>query len=187
MKTIHKTAVLLLSVSVGQSAFAASEAEMMSTCNSYAAHHLHVSTSDIANLKYEGQRVDGTHAVNGSTTYGETFQCSFNGSGSHVVNWYHSGGSRGPSQASEPEMMSACNSYAAHHLHVSASAIASVSYEGQRVDGTHAVNGKTTSGQTFQCSFDRTGARVVNWYHSAPTDCPADVSEANRYLYPACN
>ena len=121
MRSIFKTAVLVVSVSAGQSAFAASEAEMMSTCNSYAAHHLHVSTSDIAALKYEGQRVDGTHAVNGSTTFGETFQCSFNRSGSHVVNWYHSGGSRGNAQASEAEMMSACNSYAAHHLHVSAS------------------------------------------------------------------
>ena len=187
MRSIFKTAVLVVSVSAGQSAFAASEAEMMSTCNSYAAHHLHVSTSDIAALKYKGQRVDGTHAVNGSTTFGETFQCSFNRSGSHVVNWYHSGASRGNAQASEAEMMSACNTYAAHHLHVSASAIASLSYEGQRTDGTHAVNGNTTSGQTFQCSFDRAGARVVNWYHSAPTNCPADVSEANRYLYPACN
>lgn len=180
-------ALTVLAIGAGQTAVAQSEAEMMSTCNSYAAHHLHVSTSDIATLKYEGQRVDGTHAVNGSTTYGETFQCSFNRSGSHVVNWYHSGNSSASSQASEAEMMSACNTYAAHHLHVSASAIASLSYEGQRVDGTHAVNGNTTSGQSFQCSFERTGTRVVNWYHSAPTNCPVDVSEADRYLYPACN
>ena len=84
-------------------------------------------------------------------------------------------------------MMSACNTYAAHHLHVSPSEIASLSYEGQRVDGTHAVNGSATSGQSFQCSFERTGARVVNWYHSAPSGCPSDISEANRYLYPGCN
>lgn len=187
----HKSAKTLaftfLAIGLGQTALAASEAEMMTKCNSYAAHHLHVSTSDIANLSYEGQRVDGTHAVNGSTTSGQTFQCSFNKSGSHVVNWYHSGASSSGGQADEATMMSTCNTYAAHHLHVSTSDIASLSYEGQRVDGTHAVNGGTTSGQTFQCSFDRNGTRVVNWYHSAPTDCPADVSEANRYLYPACD
>ena len=186
-KVCSLAAITALAFVAGQPAFAQSEAEMMSTCNTYAAHHLHVSTSDIATLSYEGQRVDGTHAVNGSTTYGETFQCSFNRSGSHVVSWYHSGNSRTNAQASEAQMMSTCNTYAAHHLHVSTSAIAALSYEGQRVDGTHAVNGNTTSGQTLQCSFERTGSRVVNWYHSAPTDCPADVSEANRYLYPACN
>ena len=89
--------------------------------------------------------------------------------------------------ASEAEMMSTCNTDAAHHLHVSTSDIAALKYEGQRVDGTHAINSSATFGETFQCSFDQTGARVVNWYHSAPTYCPADVSEADRYLYPACN
>jgi hypothetical protein len=88
--------------------------------------------------------------------------------------------------ADKAQMMSNCNTYAAHHLHVSTSDIASVSYEGQRADGTHAVNGNTSSGQTFQCSFNRAGTRVVSWYHSAPSICPSDVSEADRYRYPAC-
>lgn len=180
-------AIALLPFGAGQTALAADQSQMMSTCNSYAAHHLHLSTSDIANLSYEGQRVDGTHAVNGSTTSGQTFQCSFNRAGTHVVNWYHSGAASSGGSADESQMMSTCNTYAAHHLHVSTSDIANLSYEGQRVDGTHAVNGSTTAGQTFQCSFDRTGMRVVNWYHSAPSECPADISEANRYLYPACN
>lgn len=79
-------------VGTAQTALAADQSKMMSMCNSYAAHHLHVSTSDIATLSYEGQRVDGTHAVNGSTTSGQTFQCSFNRSGTHVVSWYHAGG-----------------------------------------------------------------------------------------------
>lgn len=88
--------------------------------------------------------------------------------------------------ADEAEMMSLCNTYAAHHLHLSTMDIAELSYEGQRVDGTHAVNGTTTAGQTFQCSFNRSGTHVVSWYHSAPATCPVDVSEADRYMYPAC-
>lgn len=89
--------------------------------------------------------------------------------------------------ADEAQMMTKCNSYAAHHLHVSTSDIATLSYEGQRVDGTHAVNGSATNGQTFQCSFNKAGTHVVSWYHSAPAGCPVDVSEADRYRYPACN
>jgi hypothetical protein len=85
------------------------------------------------------------------------------------------------------QMMAKCNTYAAHHLRVSTSDIAEVKYEGQRTDGTHAVNGTTTSGQTFQCSFNRAGSHVVGWFHSAPKGCPADVSEADRYRYPDCN
>ena len=89
--------------------------------------------------------------------------------------------------ADESQMMSMCNTYAAHHLHMSTSEIAELSYQGQRTDGTHAVNGSATNGQTFQCSFNAAGTHVVAWWHSAPTNCPADVSEADRYRYPACN
>lgn len=189
MRVFKKSMPLLLafaSMSAGHAALAADQSEMMATCNTYAARHLNVSTSDIATLSYQGQRVDGTHAVNGNTTSGQTFQCSFNASGSHVVNWYHSGAANSAATADSSQMMASCNTYAARHLGVSTSDIANVSYEGQRVDGTHAVNGNTTSGQNFQCSFNSSGTRVVNWYHSAPQGCPVDVSEADRYLYPAC-
>jgi hypothetical protein len=90
------------------------------------------------------------------------------------------------SAADESQMMSICNTYAARHLHLSTSQIASVKYEGQRTDGTHAVNGETTTGQTFQCSFNKSGKHVVHWTHTAPKGCPADVSQADRYLYPDC-
>lgn len=89
--------------------------------------------------------------------------------------------------ADESDMMSKCNRYAAHHLHVSTSDIADLKYEGTRTDGTHAVNGTTSAGQSFQCSFGPQGNYVVGWTHSAPTSCPADVTEADRYMYPACN
>jgi aerobic-type carbon monoxide dehydrogenase small subunit (CoxS/CutS family) len=88
--------------------------------------------------------------------------------------------------ADESQMMSACNTYAARHLHVNTSQITSLKYEGQRTDGTHAVNGGAANGQTFQCSFNKAGTHVVHWTHSAPKGCPADVSQANRYLYPDC-
>jgi hypothetical protein len=89
--------------------------------------------------------------------------------------------------AADPsQMMTMCNTYAAKHLHVSTSDILSVEYEGKRTDGTHAVNGTAANGQTFQCSFNSKGSHVVKWWHSAPTNCPADVSEADRYMYPGC-
>ena len=88
--------------------------------------------------------------------------------------------------ADQSQMMAMCNTYAAHHLHVSTSDIAEVKYEGQRTDGTHAVNGTATNGQTFQCSFNKKGTKVVGWSHTAPTGCPVDVSEADRYKYPEC-
>ena len=89
--------------------------------------------------------------------------------------------------ADEAQMMTICNTYAARHLGVSTSDIIDLKYEGQRTDGTHAVNGNAANGQTFQCSFNRSGKHVVNWSHSAPKGCPVDVSEADRYLYPECN
>lgn len=95
--------------------------------------------------------------------------------------------STGSQAADQSQMMSMCNTYAAHHLHVSTSDIAEVKYEGQRTDGTHAVNGSATNGQTFQCSFNKKGTKVVGWSHTAPQGCPVDVSEADRYKYPDCN
>ncbi|WP_417722742.1 hypothetical protein [Salipiger sp.] len=94
---------------------------------------------------------------------------------------------QGALAADEAQMMTMCNTYAAHHLHVSTSDIVELSYEGQRTDGTHAVNGSAANGQTFQCSFNSRGTHVVSWVHSSPTSCPFDVSEADRYMYPACD
>jgi hypothetical protein len=89
--------------------------------------------------------------------------------------------------ADQSQMMMTCNTYAARYLHVTPSDILDLKYEGQRTDGTHAVNGTARHGQTFQCSFNRAGTRVVHWTHSAPKGCPADVSQADRYLYPDCD
>ena len=88
--------------------------------------------------------------------------------------------------ADDSQMMATCNTYAARHLGVPTSDILELKYEGQRTDGTHAVNGSARNGQTFQCSFNRAGTQVVNWTHAAPKGCPADVSQADRYRYPDC-
>lgn len=77
LSVVGAAVMIVATWSTGSQA-AADESQMMSMCNTYAAHHLHISTSDIAEVKYEGQRTDGTHAVNGSATNGQTFQCSFN-------------------------------------------------------------------------------------------------------------
>lgn len=89
--------------------------------------------------------------------------------------------------ADQNHMLDACRAYASKHLHVDAGII-NVKYEGQRTDGTHAVNGDTETSppMTFQCSFNKSGNRVVRWVHDTPKGCPSDVSEANRYMYPDC-
>ena len=77
-KMMHSTGYLItigLAIACATAAptTAADESTMMSICNTYAARHLHVSPSDIVTLKYEGQRTDGTHAVNGEAASGQTF------------------------------------------------------------------------------------------------------------------
>lgn len=64
----------------------ASPGRMMAVCRDRAVHVFHLRAGDVE-TKYEGQRTDGTHAVNG-TAYlrgiQETFQCSFNASGTSI-------------------------------------------------------------------------------------------------------
>lgn len=69
--------------------YAANTSKMLSTCKGLAAKEYNTKTSNIA-VKYEGQRTNGTHAVNGTydtskVTY--TFQCSFNRAGTQVVDF----------------------------------------------------------------------------------------------------
>ena len=61
---------------------------MMAMCKARAHDELKVRGPDI-DTKYEGQRVDGTHAVNGTAApeggKQQTFQCSFNADGSKII------------------------------------------------------------------------------------------------------
>jgi hypothetical protein len=80
-------AVGFATMSVVVEAIAASPAIMMAQCRARAGEVLRTRLPDIE-TKYEGQRVDGTHAVNGTAYRGgraETFQCSFDRAGNRIV------------------------------------------------------------------------------------------------------
>lgn len=75
------------SASSGSNSAAASPRTMMAQCRERAHQILRTRLPNIE-TKYEGQRTDGTHAVNGSAfIHGrqETFQCSFNRNGGKIV------------------------------------------------------------------------------------------------------
>ena len=60
---------------------------MMAQCRARAGKALRTRLPDI-DTKYEGQRTDGTHAVNGTASVDgrtRTFQCSFNRAGSRII------------------------------------------------------------------------------------------------------
>lgn len=60
---------------------------MMATCRDRAAHVFHTRQPNIE-TKYEGQRTDGSHAVNGTVflrSVEETFQCSFDADGMRIT------------------------------------------------------------------------------------------------------
>jgi hypothetical protein len=63
---------------------AAPEGAMLAACRARAARAYRARMPDV-DVKYEGQRVDGTHAVNGTVASGATFQCSFNKAGRRIV------------------------------------------------------------------------------------------------------
>ncbi|MEZ5908797.1 MAG: hypothetical protein R3D31_08370 [Hyphomicrobiaceae bacterium] len=68
---------------------AATPERMMAECRARAGKALKTRLPNIE-TKYEGQRTDGTHAVNGTARFSgrtETFQCSFNRAGSRMVNF----------------------------------------------------------------------------------------------------
>lgn len=94
MRFSHSTAVVAGAILTLHAAIAsASDPEKMkSDCRDRATKTLGVAADDVQ-VKYEGQRTDKTHAVNGSAIVGGqsgTFQCSFNSSGSRIVRFVSS-------------------------------------------------------------------------------------------------
>lgn len=75
-----------------------------------------------------------------------------------------------PAETGVGAMMESCRARAASAYSAAADGV-DVKYEGQRVDGTHAVNGTVSeSGATFQCSFNRNGSKIVRFVRNkAPT------------------
>lgn len=80
-------AALVVSLFFSVSAKAAEPGRMMQECRIRAGQQFRTRLPNI-DTKYEGQRVDGTHAVNGTAIFRgrtETFQCSFNRSGRRII------------------------------------------------------------------------------------------------------
>lgn len=81
------TALAVATIQAGVEAMAASPEIMMAQCRARAGEITRTRLPDIE-TKYEEQRVDGTHAVNGTAYIGariETFQCSFNRAGNRII------------------------------------------------------------------------------------------------------
>ena len=82
--------------------------------------------------------------------------------------------------AADAEQMKAeCRARAAKLMGVAADTV-EVKYEGQRTDKTHAVNGSALvrgQNETFQCSFERDGRRIVRFVVNAPAPAARRGSE----------
>jgi hypothetical protein len=87
-------------------------------------------------------------------------------------------------EAASPEYMMAKCRARAHELLRTRLPNIEVKYEGQRTDGTHAVNGSAHIGnlhEDFQCSFNRRGTRIVNFTvaHVGKDDADAETRPVN--------
>lgn len=83
--------------------------QMMAECRNRAHEVLRTRLPNIE-TKYEGQRTDGTHAVNGTTSIQgnrKTFQCSFNRRGNRIVKFIVNQGRAGAARPPRRERLSA--------------------------------------------------------------------------------
>ncbi len=87
---------VVLGIVFANGAIAASTDYMMEDCQ-YSSQVFFQDFEARSDVKYEGQRVDGTHAVNGTIyleTRSEDFQCSYNPAGNTLVDFYAEGKSQ---------------------------------------------------------------------------------------------
>jgi hypothetical protein len=90
---------------LGSIAEARTPERMMQECRNRAHEVMHVRLPDVE-TKYEGQRTDGTHAVNGTVRARgriETFQCSFERSGRQIIQFIVNNPTTGGSAQQLPE------------------------------------------------------------------------------------
>ncbi|MGD9805475.1 MAG: hypothetical protein AB7E81_24240 [Hyphomicrobiaceae bacterium] len=106
---ILPAAIAAVMLPLVQTANASSPERMMQVCRIRAHEVIHTRLPDVE-TKYEGQRTDGTHAVNGTAWVSgrtETFQCSFDRHGGNiiqfVVNQPAGGSTATPLPESEPQ------------------------------------------------------------------------------------
>jgi len=87
---------IVLGIVFAKSAVAASPDYMMEDCKN-GSQIFFQDFEARSDVKYEGQRADGTHAVNGTIyleTRGEDFQCSYTTAGDTLVDFYAEGKSQ---------------------------------------------------------------------------------------------
>ena len=88
-------------------------------------------------------------------------------------------------EAATPEiMMAQCRNRAHDELKIRLPDI-DTKYEGQRTDGTHAVNGTALSKageRTFQCSFDRGGDKIVRFVVNEPAAADSDAADSDALV-----
>lgn len=104
IKFVIGIVVLMSATQFASTAFAATPAQMMQECRVRAGQVLKTRLPNIE-TKYEGQRTDGTHAVNGTARFNgrtETFQCSFNRSGRQIVRFVVNKPTAGPPSGNRP-------------------------------------------------------------------------------------
>ncbi|MCB1503361.1 MAG: hypothetical protein H6876_10610 [Hyphomicrobiaceae bacterium] len=78
------------------------------------------------------------------------------------------------------EMMAHCRAHAAKVLKMRQPDV-ETKYEGQRVDGTHAVNGTGRDASrtvTFQCSFGKNGGKIKRFVVNKPSGKPTEPPTA---------
>lgn len=104
VRTSMIVALFGLALLSNDAAIAATTGQMMQECRVRAGKIFRTRLPNI-DTKYEGQRTDGTHAVNGTATFSgrsETFQCSFNRRGNKIIRFIINGPTGNAEQTLKP-------------------------------------------------------------------------------------
>lgn len=103
-RTFAAAATVIVGLLPSFDTWALSPGQMMQKCRIRAGEVFRTRLPNI-DTKYEGQRVDGTHAVNGTAIFAgrtETFQCSFDKPGDRIIQFVVNQNSGAAQQPSKP-------------------------------------------------------------------------------------
>lgn len=156
-----KLTILLASACVllpTSAAIAETPEEMMAHCRNRAHKQLNMRLPDIE-TKYEGQRTDGTHAVNGTARNDArtvTFQCSFNKRGRKIVDFVVNKPSAAPAKPMPSKAESDC--LAAVAKEVSNGDVSTISVE-MGETSTHVLVKVPGAQKPWRCDHD--GRKVL--------------------------
>lgn len=156
-----KLTILLASACVllpTSAAIAETPEEMMAHCRNRAHKQLNMRLPDIE-TKYEGQRTDGTHAVNGTArndAHTVTFQCSFNKRGRKIVDFVVNKPSAAPAKPMPSKAESDCLAAVANQ--VSNGDVSTISVE-MGETSTHVLVKVPGAQKPWRCDHD--GRKVL--------------------------